>query len=129
MKILDDLRYTKDHEWTRDRGDGTLVIGITDYAQEALGDITYLELPEVGDEVTQGEPCGVIESVKTFSDLYAPVTGTVVEVNQALADEEALINESPYDDGWMFAVEMSDPNQLDELLTAEVYRELVAEQS
>ncbi|MBN1945622.1 MAG: glycine cleavage system protein GcvH [Bradymonadales bacterium] len=127
MKVPEELLYTKDHEWARNRDDGSVMVGITDYAQDALGDITYLELPEVGGQVTRGEACGVIESVKTFSDLYAPVSGTVVEVNEALRQQESLINESPYEEGWMFIVRMSDPSELADLLSAQDYQALVAE--
>lgn len=129
MNVPEELRYTKDHEWARKRDDGCVVVGITDYAQDALGDITYVELPEVGTEITCGDACGVIESVKTFSDMYAPVDGEVVEINDKLPDNEAIINEAPYKDGWMFVVRLSDDSQWDDLLTADDYRALLAEEA
>lgn len=129
MHVPEDLRYTKDHEWVKSRDDGNVVVGITDYAQDALGDITYLELPEKGTEVEAGASCGVVESVKTFSDIYAPVSGRVEDVNDALADNEAAVNESPYEEGWFFVIAMSDPSELDALLTASAYEELLAAES
>ena len=118
--------YTKEHEWVRVEGD-TATVGITDFAQSELGDIVFVELPEVGDEVTAGEPFGSVESVKTVSELYAPVSGKVVEVNDALGDSPENVNTSPYGDGWMIVVEMSDPSQVDQLLTAEQYKETISE--
>ena len=125
MNVPDDLRYTQDHEWARRRDAQTVVVGITDYAQDALGDITYLELPDVGREVQAGAACGVVESVKTFSDIYAPVGGKIVAVNDGLSDNEGAVNASPYDDGWLFAIEMSDESEWDGLLDARAYRDLV----
>ncbi len=121
MNIPSDLRYTKEHEWAKDRGDGKIVIGITDFAQDALGDITYLELPTVGVDVREGDTCGVVESVKTFSDIYAPLNGTVVEVNENLDGNEGVVNESPYNDGWLFVIEVADSAALDALLDAAAY--------
>jgi glycine cleavage system H protein len=129
VKVPEELRYTKDHEWARKRDGDAVTVGITDYAQDALGDITYLELPSAGAEVQAGGSCGVIESVKTFSDIYAPVSGEVVEVNDALDGNEAVVNESPYDGGWLFVINMSDPAQWDSLLDAEAYRAHLAEES
>ena len=125
MNVPKDLRYTKDHEWTKDRGDGCAIIGLTDFAQDSLGDITYLELPEVGSELEAGGTCGVVESVKTFSDIYAPVSGEVVEINESLDGNEAIVNESPYEDGWFLVIKMSDPAELDALLDAEAYEALL----
>ena len=129
MNVPEDLRYTKDHEWIRKQGDDVVVIGLTDYAQDALGDITYLELPEADTELEAGSSCGVVESVKTFSDIYAPVSGRVTEVNTILADNEYAVNDSPYEDGWLFAIAMSDPSEWNTLLTAEAYIELLDAES
>lgn len=115
----EDLKYTKDHEWVRAEGD-TLRVGVTDYAQDALGDIVFVTLPEVGADVTAGSPCGEIESTKSVSDVYAPVTGTVVARNESLDSAPELINSDPYGDGWMFEVRASgDPEGL---LDAEAYQ-------
>ncbi len=120
-----DLRYTAEHEWIR-AGDVEGVVGITSYAQEQLGDVVFVELPKVGASVTQGKTFGVVESVKTASDLYAPVTGTVARVNDLLADRPELVNQDPYGEGWMIVIEMSEPSQLDGLLTAEQYQATLA---
>jgi len=127
MNLPSELKYSEEHEWLKVEGEGRARIGITDFAQSELGDIVFVELPEVGDEVTAGEPFGSIESVKTVSELYAPVSGKVVEVNEALADSPENVNTSPYGDGWMIVVEMSDPSQVDQLLTAEQYKETISE--
>ncbi len=121
-----DLRYTKTHEWVRVEGD-VATIGITDYAQNELGDITYLELPEVGSQVTQNEPLGVIESVKAASDIYAPVSGEVIERNEQVIESPDLVNRSPYDDAWLVKVRMSNPSELDSLMNAEEYDAFAAE--
>ncbi|MDQ0287568.1 glycine cleavage system H protein [Desulfofundulus luciae] len=120
----DDLKYSKDHEWIRvEENRGT--VGITFYAQESLGDVVYVDLPQVGDEVAAGESFGTVESVKSVSDLYSPVSGKVVEVNQGVIDHPDLINKDPYGDGWLIMVEMSDPGELDDLMDAKAYEELV----
>jgi len=119
-----DLRYTKDHEWIRVEG-ARGVVGITYFAQEQLGDVVFVELPKVGTRVEQGKTFGVVESVKTASDLFAPVSGTVVEVNEKLIDRPELVNQDPYGEGWMIVVEMSDPSQVASLLTAEQYEALL----
>jgi glycine cleavage system H protein len=116
----DDRRYTSEHEWIKPEGDLYLV-GITSFAQDQLGDIVYVELPKVGDRVEAGKAFGVIESVKTASDLYAPVSGEVVEVNAALVDEPQAVNDDPYSTGWMIRIRAEDPAQVDSLLTAEQY--------
>ncbi|MHB8868437.1 MAG: glycine cleavage system protein GcvH [Thermoleophilia bacterium] len=121
------LKYHKEHDWARVEGD-IAVLGVTDYAQESLGDIVYIELPEVGVEVTAGVSYAEIESVKAVSDVYAPVSGTVVEANEEVVDAPELINESPYEDGWLIKVKLSDPSQADELMSAEEYEEMLAEQ-
>ncbi len=120
--IPGDLKYTEEHEWVLVEGRYGR-IGITDYAQEELGDVVYVELPEVGDKIVKGEAFGSVESVKAASDLFAPVSGTVIEVNRDLEDSPELVNESPYDDGWMIVVELEDESELDELLTPEEYEE------
>lgn len=126
MEIPKELRYSEEHEWaTVDENIAT--IGITDYAQEQLGDIVYIELPETGTQVTKDDKFGVVESVKAVSDLYSPVTGTVVTVNTGLPNTPETINEEPYGDGWMIRVEMSNPEELDDLMTAAEYEKFVEE--
>jgi glycine cleavage system H protein len=122
-----DLRYSKEHEWARVEGD-IATIGITDFAQSQLGDVVYVELPKVGTQVKLMAPFGVVESVKTASDLFAPVSGEVVAVNTALADQPELVNASPYGEAWMIKVRMSDRADLDQLLSAEEYERLTAEE-
>ena len=128
MNIPDDLKFTKDHEWARQKG-ARVVVGITDFAQDQLGDVVFVELPAVGDEVKKGESFGVVESTKAVSELFAPVSGKVVEVNSPLADAPETINEDPYEEGWMIAIEPSDPKEVTELLDARAYRAYVDEQS
>lgn len=117
------LQYTESHEWISVDDDGNATIGITDHAQEALGDLVFVELPAVGDEVSQGDPCAVVESVKAASDLYAPVSGTIIAINEELDADPAIINTDPYDDGWLFKVELIDSSELDDLKDAEAYAE------
>jgi len=126
MEIRQGLRYTKDHEWVRVEG-AEAVVGITDYAQEQLSDIVYVELPAVGETLTRGEPCGSVEAVKAVADLYSPITGKVVAVNAALADDPAAVNRSTYDEGWMLRATLAEPAELDALLSADDYRKLVSE--
>lgn len=121
-----ELRYSEEHEWVKQEGE-QVRIGITDFAQSELGDIVFVELPEVGDEVTADEPFGSVESVKTVSELYSPVTGKVVAVNEDLSDSPEFVNESPYEKAWMIVVELSDTAELDKLMTAEQYEEMVKE--
>jgi glycine cleavage system H protein len=128
MNIPDDLRYTKEHEWCRLKGNRAAV-GITDHAQDQLGDIVYVELPEVGDAVKKGESFGVVESTKAVSELFAPVSGKVVEVNDPLTDTPEAINEDPYEEGWMIQVEMSDPGEAESLMDAAAYRKYVEEEA
>ncbi|MGQ7248449.1 glycine cleavage system protein GcvH [Halomonas sp. V046] len=116
------LRYAASHEWILDNGDGTVTIGITDHAQEALGDVVFVDLPEIGTQLAKGDEFGVIESVKAASDLYAPIDGEIVEVNEALEDAPETVNESPYEDGWIMKVRLDDKNVLDELLDADAYQ-------
>lgn len=122
--IPDDLRYTNEHEWIRATSGSVVRIGITDYAQDSLGDIVFVQLPDVGDTITTGEAVGEVESTKSVSDVYAPVTGTVTAKNEALDDQPELINGDPYSGGWMLEVEVDDPAVLDSLLSADEYREL-----
>ena len=119
-------KYTKEHEWVKVNGE-IAEIGITDYAQDSLGDIVFLELPEVGSEVEKEGTFGVVESVKAVSDLYSPISGTVEEINDPLADEPELINEDPYEAGWMIRIKMSDPSQLDALMDATAYEAYIKE--
>ncbi|HWL23207.1 MAG TPA: glycine cleavage system protein GcvH [Ureibacillus sp.] len=126
MSTPKDLRYSKEHEWVKVE-DGKVRIGITHFAQSELGDIVFVELPQVGDEVSLNNPFGSVESVKTVSELYAPVTGKVVEVNSELEDSPELVNESPYENAWMIVVEVQDLSEVDQLLTPEEYDELIAE--
>lgn len=125
--VLDNLKYTESHEWIEVLDNGNIKIGITEHAQSELGDIVFVELPEE-DSYTTGDECGVVESVKTASDIYAPISGTVVAVNDALEDAPELINESPYDDGWIFEMEVDDESDLDDLLSAEEYRNLISDE-
>ena len=126
MSIPKDLRYTQEHEWVKIEGNKVRV-GITDFAQHELGDIVFVELPEVGDTVTLNEPFGSVESVKTVSELYSPVSGTVVEINEALSDSPEFVNESPYENAWMIVVELSNEAEVESLLTAEAYEKLISE--
>ena len=127
MNIPDDLKYTKDHEWARQKGSKVLV-GITDFAQDQLGDVVFVELPAVGDEVKRGESFGVVESTKAVSELFAPISGKVIEVNDPLVEAPENINEDPYEEGWMIVIEPSDPTELDALMDAKAYRAFVEEQ-
>ncbi|PQD95223.1 glycine cleavage system protein H [Pradoshia eiseniae] len=126
MSILKDLKYTKEHEWVKQE-DGTVRIGITDFAQAELGDIVFVELPEVDDEIKKDEPFGSVESVKTVSELYAPISGKVVAINESLSDSPEFVNESPYEKAWMIIVEPSDSSELDELLNADQYERVINE--
>ena len=124
-----DLKYSKSHEWARDEGDGTVTVGITDHAQELLGDLVFVELPEVGTPVAAEGECAVVESVKAASDIYSPVSGEIIEVNQALADAPESINEDAYGAGWIFKVKLSDATQLQNLLDADGYTDMIAAES
>jgi glycine cleavage system H protein len=121
-----DRRYTKEHEWVRVE-DNVGVVGVTDYAQDQLGDIVYLDLPSPGTQVKQLDKLGEIESVKAVSDLYSPVSGEVTEVNPEIMDKPELVNQSPYEEGWLVRVRLADPAEVDKLLTAEQYDELIAQ--
>ena len=122
----EDRKYTKEHEWVKVEGDLALV-GITDFAQDQLGDVVYVELPKVGDRVEMMKPFGVIESVKTASDLYAPVTGEVIEVNAQVVDEPQVVNDAPYQGGWLIKVRPDNPSEIEGLMTATQYADMVQE--
>lgn len=123
MEYPKGLRYSREHEWVMVEGDDTGVIGISDFAQNELGDVVYVEAPELGEKISKDDPFGAVESVKAVSDLYAPVSGTVVEVNDALPETPELINEDPYGEGWIIKVSLSDVEELDDLMNAEEYEE------
>lgn len=123
--VPSELKYTKSHEWARIEDDGTITVGITEHAQELLGDMVFVELPEVGSEVEAGSECAVVESVKAASDVYSPVTGEVIEVNEALVDAPETVNSDAFGDGWMFKVRIDDEGQLEELLDADAYTEVM----
>jgi glycine cleavage system H protein len=126
-EIPSELKYTKSHEWVRSEEDGSLSIGITDHAQELLGDLVFVELPEVGTEMPAEDAVCVVESVKAASDVYMPISGEVVAVNEALVDAPETINDSPYDDGWLIRVNPSNPDELEELMDADTYDTEIAE--
>lgn len=119
-----ELKYLASHEWARIEGD-IAVVGITDHAQEALGDLVYIELPDVGDQLKAGDEAGVVESVKAASDIYAPLTGEVIEVNDALSDSPEIVNSDPYHDGWMYKIRLVDAAEIDDLLSADAYEAAV----
>jgi glycine cleavage system H protein len=123
MNVPEELRYTKEHEWVRVDGD-RLTVGITDFAQDALGDVVYVDVPEAGTQVQAGEPFGEVESTKSVSDLYAPVSGTVLESNTLLADSPEVVNREPYGEGWMIVLAPSDPSEMEALLDPAAYRKL-----
>ncbi|HDY99626.1 MAG TPA: glycine cleavage system protein GcvH [Pseudomonas sabulinigri] len=116
-----DLRYASSHEWSRLESDGTVTVGITDHAQDLLGDVVFVECPDVGRQITAGEECAVVESVKAASDIYAPISGEVIAVNEALTDSPELVNSEPYGEAWFFKIKPSDASELDKLLDADAY--------
>ena len=126
--VPEELKYAKSHEWVRREDDGTVTVGITDYAQHALGDLVFVETPDVGRTVSAGEACAVVESVKAASDIYAPVSGEVIEVNAELASAPELVNNEPYGDGWLMRIRPAGDADLDGLLDADGYQDLTAEQ-
>jgi glycine cleavage system H protein len=126
VEFPEELKYTKEHEWARDEGDGRVRVGITDFAQDALGDVVYVDIPEVGTEVKAGTPFGEVESTKSVSDVYSPVTGTVIERNAELEDRPELVNEDPYGTGWIVAIEATDRAELDQLMARDDYQRFVA---
>ena len=125
MSVPKDYRYTESHEWVRIEEDNVVTIGITDYAQEKLGDIVSVELPRVGDEVERGEPIGMIDSQKASSEIFAPVSGVIVEVNELLNDDPAVMNSDPYEEGWFARIEVEEIEQIDDLQSADDYEELL----
>ncbi|WP_061034656.1 MULTISPECIES: glycine cleavage system protein GcvH [Vibrio] len=122
------LKFTDSHEWVRDNGDGTVTIGISEHAQEMLGDVVFVDLPDVEDEVEAGESFSLVESVKAASDIYSPITGEVVEINEELEDSPELINEEPYEGGWIAKVKLSNPSELEDLKDAEEYLSSIEEE-
>jgi glycine cleavage system H protein len=125
VEFPDDVRYSREHEWARHE-DGRVRVGITDFAQDALGDVVYVDLPEPGTRVTAGQAFGEVESTKSVSDVYAPVSGTVIERNGALEEKPELVNEQPYDEGWLVAIDASDPSELEQLLDSSAYQQHVS---
>lgn len=117
----DELKYTKTHEWVKDNGDGTVTVGISDHAQELLGDLVFVELPEAGSDVAAGDEIAVVESVKAASDIYSPLSGKILGVNEVLNDAPESINDSPYEEGWLFTLKTADKSELDALLDADAY--------
>ncbi len=122
-----ELKYAETHEWVRVEDDGTVVVGITDHAQDALGDIVYIELPEVGTNADAGAEIAVVESVKAASDIYSPISGEIVEINSSLDDQPETVNQSPYGDGWLFKIQISDSEDLQDLMDADGYQSMVDE--
>ena len=127
MSFPEDLKYSTEHEWVRQGNAATVRVGITDYAADALGDIVYVSLPTVGQEVATGDACGELESTKSVSDIFAPVSGVVTSVNDAATDDPESISDDPYGEGWLFDVELADPSELDDLLDPDGYAELMGE--
>lgn len=123
LEYPQELRYTPEHEWVRTGNDDVVRVGITSYAQDALGDVVYVDLPSVGDEVSAGDTCGEIESTKSVSDLFSPLTGEVVAVNESLESASEMVNSDPYGEGWMFEMKVADPGQLESLMDADAYVE------
>lgn len=129
MSTPSELRYTKEHEWAKVTADGSVIVGITAHAQDALGDVVFVELPEVGESFDAEDKFGVVESVKTVSDLYAPCGGEVLEVNTSLEDAPETVNSDPYGDGWIIRIKLADASELDGLMTADAYDAFVAEEA
>ena len=127
--IPEELRYTKTHEWVRQEENGNLTVGITDHAQELLGDMVFIETPEVGDNLNSGDDCAVVESVKAASDVYCPISGEIVGSNTELADTPEVVNQDPYDTEWLFKIDPADPEEFNELLDHEQYKELIDSES
>jgi glycine cleavage system H protein len=120
-----ELKYAETHEWVRQEDDGTVVVGITDHAQDALGDIVYVELPEVGTSADSGGEVAVVESVKAASDIYSPVSGEIIDINSALEDQPETVNQSPYGDGWLFRVKLAEPEDIQNLMDADAYKAMI----
>ncbi len=128
MNLPEDLKYSKEHEWVRISGN-VVTVGISDYAQDQLGEIVFVELPAEGEEFSKGDAFGVVESVKSVNDIYAPVTGTVMEINDPVVDSPEIVNEDPYGEGWLIKFEVSDPKELKELMSAKEYEKYLKEES
>ena len=126
-EVPNDFKYTKDHEWVSEQDDGTLIVGITDYAQTSLGNLVFVELPEIDDMVVMGDECAVVESVKAASDVYCPLSGTITKKNEALIDTPELVNSDPYGEDWLFCLRTDHPAELEGLLNNEGYTALLAE--
>lgn len=126
--IPSELKFTTSHEWVRNEGDGVYTIGISDHAQELLGDMVFVDLPDVDDEVASGDDCAVAESVKAASDIYSPLSGTVVAINEELEDSPELLNSDPYGDGWLFQIKSSDTEEYEQLLSADEYQDTLEEE-
>ncbi|MEO1022048.1 MAG: glycine cleavage system protein GcvH [Bacteroidota bacterium] len=125
MSIPAELKYTREHEWIRDNGDGTATVGITDFAQGELGDIVFVELEEEGFEFSREDTFGTVEAVKTVSELFAPIDGEILEINEKLEDDPETVNDDPYGDGWMVKIKIGDPSQMESLLSADDYKEVI----
>jgi len=128
-EIPSELAYTKTHEWVQQDDDGSVLVGITDYAQESLGDLVFVELPEVGSKLSAGDACAVVESVKAASDIYAPVTGEVLEVNEDLTDSPELVNQDAYNSGWLMKIKLGDESDLDDLLNSDAYEQFIEDEA
>lgn len=126
MNYPADLKYTREHEWIRDNGDGTATVGVTDFAQSELGDVVFVEFSDVDTEVSKDESFGTIEAVKTVSDLFAPISGKILELNESLADEPEVVNVDPYDKGWMIKMSIKDAGELDDLMDVEAYQKIIS---
>lgn len=126
MNTPNELKYTREHEWIRDNGDGTATIGITDFAQSELGDIVFVELEATGFGFDKDDVFGTVEAVKTVSELFAPISGEIVEINEGLEDDPEIVNNDPYGDGWLVKISISDASEMDSLLSAEAYKEIIA---
>lgn len=129
MKTPKDLKFSKTHEWVKIEEDNIVTVGISDHAQGLLGDLVYVELPEVGEDYMLGEDCCVVESVKAASDVYCPISGTIIEINEELNDTPEIVNSEPYEAGWLFKIEASNLNELDELLSTAEYESMIAEEA
>ncbi|MEX0686083.1 MAG: glycine cleavage system protein GcvH [Balneolales bacterium] len=126
MTYPEDLKYTREHEWIRDNGNGTATIGITEFAQSELGDIVFVEVDTVGNKLPKNEVFGTVEAVKTVSDLFMPLSGEILELNSKIEDNPELVNEDPYGEGWMINISFSDPSEIDDLLSAEDYQKIIS---
>ena len=126
MKFPENLNYTREHEWIKDNGDGTATVGVTDFAQSELGDVVFVELSDVGSEIVKDESFGTIEAVKTVSDLFAPISGKILEVNDTLADEPEVVNVDPYGKGWMIKMSIKDASEFDDLMNLDDYQKIIS---